>query len=53
MDRREVVQQQIIVALILGLAASMAEAQTPGPSQRPRLPMELLAVYPGGLPPGR
>lgn len=36
-------QQQIIVALILGLAASMAEAQTPRPSRRPRLPLELLA----------
>ena len=36
-------QQRIIVALVLGLTASMAEAQTPRPSQRPRLPLELLA----------
>ena len=35
-------RQRIIVALVLGLAPSMAEAQTPRPSQ-PRLPLELLA----------
>ena len=36
-------QLSIIVPLLLGLVASMAEAQTPRPSQRPRLPLELLS----------
>jgi hypothetical protein len=31
------------LALFLGIAVSMAEAQTPRPSQRPHLPLEVLA----------
>src|SRR5438093_7566235 len=31
------------LALLLGIAVSMAEAQAPGPLQRPHLPLEVLA----------